>query len=160
MCKNTQLLEVKMAKTYQPLKFKRTFKEAIPPKAGNIYSAGIDLFIPKGRGILLPASKMVGIDTGIAFDMPEGYVGLIRPRGSALAKGLLINGTIDQDYRGSIRLFITNNSPDVCHLLEGRAYAQMILIKQDSDIYQHLEEVEELTPTERGDRMLGSTGNV
>ncbi len=143
------------------LKFKKTSPDAIAPKAGNKYSAGIDLFIPATPllGTVLPRHQMTQVDTGIAFEMPEGYVGLIRPRGSALAKGLIINGTIDQDFRGSIKLFITNNGPETVTLLPSKSYAQMILIKQDSSLYDTIEEVQELTNTERGQGMLGSTGN-
>ncbi len=141
------------------LKFKKFFKEAITPKAGNLFSAGIDLFIPTNVAESINPGYMTKIDTGIGFEMPEGYVGLIRPRGSALAKGLIINGTIDQDFRGQISLFITNASGGLRHIEAGKSYAQMILIKQDSSLYHEVEEVTELSTTERGTGMLGSTGN-
>jgi dUTP pyrophosphatase len=141
------------------LKFKRLFPDAVPPKAGNKYAAGIDLFLPVRKEYYLRVGEMVHIDTGIAFEMPKGFVGLIRPRGSALAKGLIINGTIDQDYRGSIKLFISNTGPNMVILEPAKAYAQMILIEQDSSLYDTIEEVKELSVTERGEKMLGSTGN-
>ncbi len=150
-------------------KFKKMFPEALPPKRGNPYAAGIDLFLPpkqKSGGkwtddsiYRLAPHETRKIDTGIAFEFPKGVFGLIRPRGSALMRGLVINGTIDTDYRGSVVLIITNTKNSYVEIEVGKSYAQMIPMLQDPGIGDPIEETGELSFTERGDGKLGSTGN-
>jgi dUTP pyrophosphatase len=139
------------------LKFKKTEEWAKLPTKGTSDAAGIDLFISEGFAPMrLEPGHIVGIDTGIAVEIPNGHYGLIQSRSSSFKKGLWIHGVIDSDYRGSVLLQIRNVGYLDAALEPGKSYAQMIICP-----YQNIELVEAniLSDTERGAGRLGSTGN-
>ena len=101
--------------------------------------------------------------TGLAIEIPEGYVGLIFPRSSnRKTMAYMTNhvGVIDSGYRGEI--FITYKNRDdnrqklntVPYAL-GSKVAQLIIVPYP---YIELVESEELSNTERGEGGHGSTG--
>ena len=101
--------------------------------------------------------------TGLAIEIPEGYVGLIFPRSSnRKTMAYMTNhvGVIDSGYRGEI--FITYKNRDdnrqklntVPYTL-GSKVAQLIIVPYP---YIELVESEELSNTERGEGGHGSTG--
>ncbi len=100
--------------------------------------------------------------TGIAVEVPQGHVGLIFPRSSVTNKGLMLKnsvGVIDSGYRGEIK-FRFNVVYD--HLLDEDIYqvgdriGQMMILPIPT---VELEEVDELSTTERGEGGYGSTGH-
>lgn len=107
--------------------------------------------------------------TGLAFEIPEGYVGLVFPRSSNSKKELLLSnsvGVIDSGYRGEVTLkfkptlFFLNEIPtrvySFVHQYEvGDRVGQLIIVPYP---YLEFEEVEELSNTERGTGGYGSTG--
>lgn len=97
--------------------------------------------------------------TGLAIEIPEGYVGLLFPRSSISRYGLMLTnsvGVIDSSFRGEIQLKfkpVGNYSP-----LEygvGERIGQLIIMP-----YPQIEltEVKELSESERNDGGWGSTG--
>lgn len=103
--------------------------------------------------------------TGLALEIPEGYVGLIFPRSSNRKTDLYLTnsvGIIDAGYRGEVMASFKNRDfkPDVIAQLRkgyevGDRIFQMIIIP-----YPKIEfvEVDELSSTERGEGGHGSTG--
>jgi dUTP pyrophosphatase len=100
------------------------------------------------------------IQTGLYFEIPEGYELQIRPRsGLAIKNGItIINtpGTLDSDYRGELCILLVNLSNEIFEINNGDRIAQ-ILIKQYE--IAEWEQVETLSNnTERGKGGFNSTG--
>lgn len=94
--------------------------------------------------------------TGVAFELPEGVEGQIRPRSSTHDLGLLIgHGTIDSGYRGPVGVHIRNVSQDIVTLRHGQRVAQIVF----APVYSaRFEIVSALSATARGTDGFGSTG--
>ena len=141
----------------EKIRIKKIFPEAIEPKRGTNGSAGYDLFSCDATVILPGKSYM--ITTGIAMEIPNGYVGLVFARsGLATKQGLRpanCVGVIDSDYRGEIKVCLYNDSSDAREVNFGDRIAQIVILPY---IYPNLELVETLSDTERGDGGFGSTG--
>ena len=101
-------------KTYDmKIAFVKMNKDAKTPTMATEGSAAYDVSkeIPKGRSV---------IPTGIAIELPRGYVADVRPRSGYSLKGFcdaqevrhdcdVLLGTIDSDYRGEINVIVNNN---------------------------------------------------
>lgn len=118
-----------------------------PGAAGYDLAPIVDMLIAAGRTCRLP--------TGLSVAIPEGFVGLIKPRSSAYFKGLDLDGTIDADYRGEISLQIRNSTQESVAIMAGERVAQMVVVPIFTG---HSEEVEALDSTVRGEGGFGSTG--
>lgn len=105
-------------------------------------------------------------DTGLGFEIPDGYVGLLFPRSSNCKKDLLLSnsvGVLDSGFRGSVTFNYRRTSDmetlmmDAERLYEvGDRIGQLIIMPYPQIEF---EEVEELSETERGTGGYGSTGN-
>lgn len=99
------------------------------------------------------------VSTGIAVEIPEGYVGLIFPRsGLATKYGIQLQncvGVIDSDYRGEVKVAMLNAGRSPFRVDPGMRIAQMIIMPIQT---VELEVSEELSDTERGTGGFGSTG--
>ncbi|HRU66784.1 MAG TPA: dUTP diphosphatase, partial [Spirochaetota bacterium] len=94
-----------------PVKLKVKEGARVPDYQSN-GAAGADLYAHLESPLVIEKGKTVLVPTGIFIELPEGYEAQIRPRsGLALKHGLtLLNspGTIDWDYRGEIKVIVTN----------------------------------------------------
>lgn len=99
--------------------------------------------------------------TNRAFEIPQGYVGLLFPRSSNANKDLLLSnsvGVLDSGYRGEVMFKFKYNSSLEDRMKSyqvGDRIGQLIIIP-----YPTIEfvESEELSETERGSGSYGSTG--
>jgi dUTP pyrophosphatase len=137
------------------VKFKKLEAHAFLPVQSTAGAAGIDLanigHIDCGHGVL-------EYDTGIAVEIPPGYVGLLFPRSSISNTGLrMCNsvGVIDSDYRGSIKVRFYNDGANNRYY-HGDRIAQLIILPFPQ---VELQQVYELSDTARGTGAFGSTGN-
>ena len=93
------------------------------------------------------------------LSIPRGYEVQIRPRsGLAAKKGITVlntPGTIDSDYRGEIKVILVNLSKDKFLVKKGDRIAQMVVCPIVQAV---MEEVKELSETDRGVGGFGSTG--
>ena len=139
------------------LKIKKLNSDAILPSYAHKGDAGMDLFSIKDY-ILKPGER-VFIETGLAFEIEEGYEIQIRPRsGLALKYGLsIVNspGTVDSGYRGPINIILINHGQETFTVNKGDKVAQAVLNKIEK---AEIEEVSELSESQRGDGGFGSTG--
>ena len=97
--------------------------------------------------------------TGIALEIPPGYVGLLFPRSSVSKTCLsLANsvGVVDSGYRGEIMLKYRDTGEASSFYKTGDRVGQLIVMP-----YPQIELIEagELSSTERGDGGFGSTGS-
>lgn len=144
------------------VKFKKMAPEAIIPKYAKPGDAGMDLhcMIPReGYSITIIPGERRDFQTGLQAEIPPGYEGQIRPRsGWSLKDGIsVINspGTIDQSFRGEIRVLLINHGSHEVTVYNGDRIAQLVISPVAS---AEIVEAEELSTTERGTDGLGSTG--
>jgi dUTP pyrophosphatase len=119
--------------------------------------AGMDLY-SAAELILNPGERAI-VPSGIKIAIPYGFEVQIRPRSGLAAKhGIsIVNapGTIDHQYRGELGIIMINHSKDPFPIKKGERIAQMVFNKIE---FAYLQEVEELSSTERGSGGFGSTG--
>jgi len=140
------------------IKVKKLVKHAFLPEYSKAGDAGLDLVAIdcyKNHDY-----KFIEYGTGIAIEIPEGYVGLIYPRSSiSKTPHTLANsvGVIDSGYRGEIKLRMryVDDREDMEYAF-GDRIGQLIIVPYPKI---ELEEVEELATSERGEEGFGSTGS-
>ena len=122
-------------------------------------AAGLDLAAAIDAPICVEPGARLAVPTGLAFEIPPGYEGQVRPRsGLARKRGVtLVNapGTIDSDYRGEVEILLVNLGKEA-HIIEpGDRIAQLVIAPV---ISAELEEASELVGTDRGAGGFGHTG--
>jgi dUTP pyrophosphatase len=129
------------------------------PKYETEGSSGMDLTANVNKVIEIQPGKSEIIPTGLALSIPKNYEIQIRPRSGLAAKNqisvLNTPGTIDEDYRGEIKVILINLGEKKFIIEKGLRIAQMVLCPI---IKAELEEVDELNETKRGSGGFGSTG--
>lgn len=129
------------------------------PKYETSGAAGMDVRANITEPIVLGSLERTLVPTGLKIAIPEGYEVQVRPRsGLALKHGItLLNtpGTIDSDYRGELKMIITNMSKDSYTINPGERIGQLVLNKVEQIEW---EVVETLDETERGAGGFGHTG--
>jgi dUTP pyrophosphatase len=137
------------------IKFKKLSKEAVAPAYAKPGDAGMDMVAISFR----KDEMYYEYGTGIAVEIPEGYVGLIFPRSSiSNTKMILANhvGVVDSGYRGEIKFRFKKLAWDNGIVYEvGDRIGQLIIMPIP---YVELEEVDELSSSDRGNGGFGSTG--
>ena len=123
------------------------------PKIGHS-SPGIDL--PLQADLNLDPGEDRITDTGIQFYIPSGYYMQLAPRSSAFKFNIhLHQGVIDNDFNGTVKLLIRNNSADPVKIPMGTFLVQGLIIPV---IHPHLHEVGTIqVKSDRKDGMLGSS---
>ena len=138
---------------------KRLSKNIPLPKYETEGSSGMDLTANVNKFIEIQPGKSEIIPTGLALSIPKNYEIQIRPRSGLAAKNqisiLNTPGTIDEDYRGEIKVILINLGEKKFIIEKGLRIAQMVLCPV---IKAELEEVDELDETKRGSGGFGSTG--
>ncbi len=140
------------------IKIKRLKNGAVIPTRGSEYAAGSDLYSAE-NDLYIEDRQTVMIGTGIAMEIPEGYVGLVYARsGLACKEGLAPAnkvGVIDSDYRGEIKVALYNQSGEKKLVKKGERIAQIVIAPF---LTPQFTEVSELDETDRGEGGFGSTG--
>lgn len=146
-----KLLEPKIT---MKIRFKKCHPAAVMPKRATTGAAGFDLTAVSENW----KDGCVIYDTGIAVEIPAGYVGLLLQRSSVYKTGLsLCNavGVCDADFRGSISfVFRIGYGPSQPYKI-GERIGQIVFVPIP-DV--ELVEASELSETERGTGGYGSTG--
>lgn len=143
--------------------YKKSNRETIKlPQYQTTGSSGLDLVAnldQDSEQITIKPNKWEIIPTGITIELPDGCEAQIRPRsGLAYKYGVTVlnsPGTIDNDYRGEIKIILINHGHEDFIIKNGDRIAQMIISKYEQ---VELEEIEFLTETTRNDGGFGSTG--
>lgn len=101
--------------------------------------------------------RLVG--TGLVMELPEGVECQVRPRsGLAVRHGITLPnspGTVDPDYRGELKVPLQNLGAEPITVERGERIAQLVFAPF---LAPAIDEVEEITGTERGEGGFGSTG--
>ena len=141
------------------VRFRRTSGLSHVPTRGSEKAAGYDLYAAISEPIRIEPHQTVSIDTGLQFEIPDGYFAAIFARsGIAAREGLRpanCTGVCDSDYRGNYIVALHNDSETVRTVEPGERIAQMVVIPY---LPVQFEETSALTDTERGAGGFGSTG--
>ena len=138
------------------VKIKKLNESAVIPQYAHLTDAGFDLLAVSAE---VDDDGNIVYGTGLAFEIPVGYVGLVFPRSSVSSRSLVMAnsvGVIDSGYRGEVTLkfkpigIYLNNPYQI-----GERVAQLVIIP-----YPHVDftEVDELSESDRGEGGYGSTG--
>ena len=138
---------------------KKLNEKATIPTYGSEFSAGADLYALADEAITIEAGKTVLVHTGVAMEIPTGYVGLIFARSGLATKRDLAPankvGVVDSDYRGEIMVALHNHGSEPKTIENGERIAQIVLVPY---LAAEFDEVDELSDTVRGEGGFGSTG--
>ena len=124
-------------------------------------AAGMDLRAALDGPLTLGPGERTLVPTGLVLELPPGHEGQVRPRsGLSIKNGItVINapGTIDEDYRGEVKVPVINLGTDEFEITHGMRVAQLVIapVTQVSVV-----EVSEVSDTDRGGGGFGSTGSV
>jgi len=136
--------------------------EGLPlPAYETAQAAGMDLraAVPEDEPLVLHPGSRFPVPTGLAFALPPGFEGQVRPRsGLAFKSGvtcLNTPGTVDADYRGEVKVILINLGEEAVTIRRGDRIAQLIVAPV---VQAQWAEVESLEETARGAGGFGSTG--
>lgn len=141
------------------VKIKKVAKGAVLPTKAHATDAGFDLYCTSKE--IDWTKRQIVCHTGLAFEIPEGHVGLIFPRSSVSNKPLMMAnsvGVIDSGYRGEVtaKFNITGMNEIYANNYQvGDKIAQMIIIPHPEIEF---EEADSLSESDRGTGGYGSTG--
>lgn len=151
-------------KTSIKIKFKKLHPDAQLPKRAKEGDAGMDIIcVDKGEF----TSRGVEYSTGLAMEIPHGYVGYLFPRSSICKTDLSLSnavGVVDSGYRGEVKaIFNINMGPPNSNY---SVYDRRVYQKGDRIIQLvvmpipavETEWADELSDSERGQGSFGSTG--
>jgi len=145
-----------MTKITLKIKMMNNCKDLLPAKAHHDDAAfdiraRVDMNLEPGIPHLVP--------TGIFMEFPPGYEAQIRPRSGLAAKHAITipnsPGTIDAGYRGEVKVIMLNAGKELFAIKRGDRIAQMLINKLPEVV---IEEVNQLSDTQRGKGGFGSTG--
>jgi len=132
--------------------------EGLPlPSYATDGAAGLD--VVAAEDMTLAPGQRHAVATGFAIAIPAGYEVQVRPRsGLALKHGvtcLNTPGTIDEDYRGEVKVILANLGAEPFEVRRGERIAQLV---PAAVVKAEFAEVENLEETQRGAGGFGSTG--
>lgn len=141
------------------VKIKKLKETAIIPTRGSSSSAGYDLYACLESSVVIHPGQTIKISTGLAMELPEGYVGLIYARsGLATKKGLAPAnkvGVCDSDYRGEYIVPLYNHGEEAVEVSPNERIAQLIITPF---VVADFIETDSLSETQRDTGGFGSTG--
>ena len=143
------------------IRFRRVSETAHVPTRGSEKAAGYDLYAAISGPVSIAPHETVKIDTGLQFEIPDGYFAAIFARsGLASKEGLRpanCVGVCDSDYRGNYIVAVHNDSEMTRMIEPGERIAQMVVMPY---LCVSFEETASLSDTERGAGGFGSTGRT
>lgn len=142
------------------LRVRRVGKVHVPlPRYQTAGAAGMDLCAAIEQRVVIGPGERRFIPTGLAFGIPSGFEGQVRPRsGLALRSGIgIVNspGTVDSDYRGEVGIVLVNHGAEPFEVEPLMRVAQLVIAPVAR---ARVREVTELEETARGAGGYGSTG--
>ena len=140
----------------------RKIKESINnplPYYATEHASGMDISSSSEEEIILEPVQTKLIPTNLIIEIPPGFEGQIRPRsGLAVNHNIgIINspGTIDADYRGEIKILLTNFGKMPYIVKFGDRIAQLVICKVER---AEIKVTDKLSETKRDSGGFGHTG--
>lgn len=141
------------------IRLKRLSEHAVMPAYQTAGAAGMDISACLSEPLTIAPGERCLVPAGFAMAIPDGYAAFIYARsGLATKKGITLPncvGVIDSDYRGEIKVALTNLSDEAVTIKPYDRVAQMVISRVEQAV---LEEADDLEKTDRADGGFGSTG--
>lgn len=149
-----------MLQDFPQVYFRRLSTNAKSPHKAHMTDAAFDLYANEEAEIEVGKNELIG--TGIALDMSVGltsHYAVILSRSGLAAKNRLFvlnsPGLIDTGYRGEIKVILQNLGDEPYRVEVGERIAQIMFIP---NYVVYLNEVDELSESDRGEKGFGSSG--
>lgn len=150
------------------------------PSRGHVTDAGIDLFIPEkttfemdgltfnfDSNIVIQPNESMLIKSGIKFEIPFGFCGILKNKSSIASKmNLFIGATvIDSFYNGEVHIDLHNVGKKAQVLKPGMKIAQMLILpvvcaepieEKEEELYKNMKKISDNFRDSGG---FGSTGH-
>ena len=144
------------------IKFKKLDPRAVAPVRAHDTDAGFDLTVTRITTEINECGQLILVyHTDLAFEIPEGYMGLFVPRSSIFKKSLSLTncaGVIDAGYRGEVMgKFRTTTDVIPAVFKEGERFAQLLILPVPE---AQMVEADSLSASDRGEGGYGSTGET
>lgn len=137
------------------IRVKKLHPDAKVPAFAHPGDAGLDLY--SVEDMVLAPGERGSVPTGIAIELPDGYVSLVWDKSGPSHKfGVkTLGGVLDSGYRGEYLIGLINLGQENFEIKKGQKVAQLLIQKVERP---EIEETDELGDTSRGARGFGSTG--
>lgn len=136
------------------VKIKRLHKEAKLPSYAHPGDAGLDLYCLDD--VTVPPGAHQRFMNGFALEFPEGYVAIVKDKGSISKAGLhVMGGVFDAGFRGEYNVHLVNLSDKTYKFEKGDKVAQLVILPVAR---AKLIETDSLSDSSRGAGQFGSTG--
>ena len=136
------------------VKFKKLRDGVKLPERKKQGDAGYDIYLPKMSFIANQETKVIPL--GFAMEIDNGHYAQLEDRSSMAANGFfVVGGVIDSGYRGEVSVCIHNSNNYGRTFNVNDRVAQIIF--HDCH-YPEIEEVDDLSESDRGICGFGSTG--
>jgi len=141
------------------VRIQRVRPDAQLPKYMSDGAAGMDLAASLDADVIIAPGKRALVGTGLAIALPRGFEAQVRPRSGLAAKhGVTVlnaPGTIDEDYRGEIKVILINHGDEPFVVKSGERIAQMVIAPVARVVF---DEQDSLEGSVRGAGGFGHTG--
>lgn len=148
----------KQKRPHNEFKYYKNHEFSRNPKKAHPLDSGYD--ICSCEHVTIEPKQWEVVNTGLQFDIPDGWEIQIRSRsGLAAKKGIMVLngiGTVDCEYTGEIKVILMNMGEYPFHILPGERIAQLVMMPIYPTIITEI--FEEPTNETRGDKGFGSTG--
>lgn len=144
--------------------FKFANKSSNPdPEYATDGSSGFDLRASLTAPISIESGEVAIIPTGLFFEIPENLEIQVRPRSGLAAKNgvTVLNspGTVDEDYRGEVKVVLINHGKYKFDITNNDRIAQAVISTVIGKRFVTFNKVDDVsTDTTRGSGGFGSTG--
>lgn len=132
------------------------------PQYASTGAAGLDLAAALDAPFTLAPLARAAIPTGLVIALPDGHEGQVRPRSGLASKhGVTVlnaPGTIDEDYRGELKVLLVNLSADPYTIHPGDRIAQLVVAPVRRVTVSEVADASDLGLTPRGEGGFGSSG--
>ena len=122
-------------------------------------SSGMDIHAAVSTEVKIKPGETTLVPSGFHIEVPVGYEAQVRPRSGLAIKhsvGVLNSpGTIDSDYRGEVKVILTNFGKEDFIVRRGDRIAQLVIAPV---VRARWEEVPDIEQTARGSGGFGHTG--
>lgn len=137
------------------IRVKKLHPDAKVPAFAHPGDAGMDLYSVEDM-VLVPGAR-ASVPTGIAIELPDGYVSLVWDKSGPSHKfGVkTLGGVLDSGYRGEYLIGLVNLGQEPFEIKKGQKVAQLLIQRVE---HPEIEEADELSDTSRGAGGFGSTG--
>jgi dUTP pyrophosphatase len=139
------------------IKIEKIREDAFIPERAHETDSGYDCRIPEN--IILRAGQLIVVSLGFRIQLPRGWECQMRSRSGIASKYSVLFalgiGTIDNEYRGEIKIPLINASNTMVRFDRGTKISQMVFKKIDR---VRIMEDKIDTNTDRGEGGFGSTG--